>query len=61
MVPVGNRQIGFPPVLLLAAYSGFTLNTALPCVPSQTPAKCEADQVNVVEKTEGHTDSYSNI
>ncbi len=49
---VRNGPIAWPPVLLLAAFSrtahpnNFTLDTALPWVLSNTPAKCEVDQMN---------------
>ena len=51
-VPVRNRPIAWPPILLLAAFlrtahpNNFTLHTALPCVLSNTPTKCEADRMN---------------
>ncbi len=42
----------WPPVLLLEVFSrtthpnSFTMDTALPWVLSNTPAKCEVDQIN---------------
>ncbi len=51
-MPVQNRSIAWPPVLLLPAFSktahpnNFRLDTALPWVLSNTPAKCEVDRMN---------------
>ncbi len=51
-VPVQNGLIAWPLALLLAAFSktthpnSFTLETALPWVLSNTPAKCEVDWMN---------------
>ncbi len=51
-VPVRIGQIAWPPVLMLAAFSrtahpnNFTLDTALPWVLRNTPAKCEVDRMN---------------
>ncbi len=52
MVPVRKGLIAWPPVLLRAAFlrtahlKNFTLDTALPWVLSNTPAKCEVDWMN---------------
>ncbi len=51
-VPVQNGPIAWPQVLLLAAFSrtahpsNFIVNTALPLVLSNTPAKCEVHRMN---------------
>ncbi len=57
-MPVRNEPIAWPPVLqlsLTAHPNNFTLNSALPWVLSNTPAKCEVDWINDCRIIEGQT------